>query len=113
MITREDLKRSKMRFTAHLDGSDYFQNHFRNDAYPRLTCVVTSPRRRGSKVGFSKRFFVDDVEASRCSDLLDRLNDEKLTVVAGAGDAGMSNLRNPTTPSAGGDLPGPTWRPLT
>lgn len=86
MITRADLKQSKMAFTAHVDGRDFFQNHYRNDTWPRLACIVTSPRRRGSKVEFSKRFFVDGVEVFRCSDLLERLNAPALRVV-GEGEA--------------------------
>jgi hypothetical protein len=81
VITRDDLKASKMHFTMHVDFRDSFQNHYRNDAYPRLTCIVTSPRRQHSKVAFSKRFFVDGVEVTGCRELLTRLNAERLTVV--------------------------------
>jgi hypothetical protein len=86
MITREDLTQSKMVFTAHVDGTDYIQNHFRNNRWPRFGAIVTSPRGRKSKVVFSKRFFVDGVEVFRCSDLLERLNAPQLAVV-GKGEA--------------------------
>ena len=80
MITRADLAATKMRFTMHADFSDCFQNHYHNDAHPRFTCIVTSPRRRNSKVIFSKRFVVDGVEVFRCSELLERLNAPRLAL---------------------------------
>lgn len=83
MITREELKASKFVFTAHLDGRDYFQNHFANNRWPRFTCIVTSPRSGKSKVEYSKRFYVDGVEVFRCGDLLARLNAPRLTSIEG------------------------------
>jgi hypothetical protein len=74
MITRDELKRTTIRFTLHADLRDSFQNHYTNDAFPRLTCIVTSPRNARSKVVFSKRFYVDGVEVFGCRELLDRLN---------------------------------------
>ncbi|WKA31571.1 hypothetical protein [Bradyrhizobium roseum] len=84
MITREDLKNSKMHFTMHLDLSDSYQDHYRNDAYPRLTCFVAMPRRRGSKVEPAKRFFVDGIEVFGCRELLALLNAPALSVVGGS-----------------------------
>jgi hypothetical protein len=81
MITRDDLKQSKMLMRLHADGRDHFENHYANDRWPRLTCIVTHPRRRNSKVEFSKRFYVDGVEVTSCSELLARLNAPRLTVV--------------------------------
>jgi hypothetical protein len=83
MITREDLAQSQMLHSLHLDGSDYCQNHYTNNRWPRLTCIATYPRRRGSKIAFTKRFYVDGVEVSRCSELLERLNAPRLAVVDG------------------------------
>lgn len=80
-ITRADLKNSTMSFVYHVDFSDFFENHFRNDVYPRLTCVVAGPRRHRSKVMPSKRFFVDGVEVFGCRELLERLNTPQLAVV--------------------------------
>lgn len=82
-ITRDDLKQSTMRFRFHVDGNDYFQNHYTNFRWPRLTCVVTHPRRRKSKVAFSRRFFVDGFEVTKCSELLARLNAPALALVEG------------------------------
>lgn len=82
MITRDQLKRTTMRFSMHADFSDSFQNHYVNDAHPRLTCIVTSPRRRNSKAVFSKRFYVDGVEVFGCRELLERLNTPRLALVS-------------------------------
>jgi hypothetical protein len=83
MITRDDLKQSKMLFRAHLDARDHFENHYANNRWPRLTCVVTNPRRRNSKVVFSKRFYVDGVEVTGCRELLARLNAPQLVAIEG------------------------------
>jgi hypothetical protein len=74
MITRNDLTNTTMRFVRHVDGSGFFQNHYANDAYPRLTCIVEHPRGRRSKITASKRFFVDGVEVFGCRELLERMN---------------------------------------
>lgn len=83
MITRNDLKQTTMRFSAHMDARDFFQNHYVNDVHPRLTCIVTSPRNARSKVAFAKRFYVDGVEVFGCLELLERLNAPRLAVVGG------------------------------
>lgn len=82
-ITRADLVASKMVFVCHVDGSDFYQNHYCNTTYPRLTCTITGPRRRRSKVQPGKQFFVDGVQVATCTDLLARLNKPKLAVVGG------------------------------
>lgn len=74
MITRKDLKLSKMRLAFHLDGSDYCANHYANVTWPKLTCIVTHPRRRKSRVVYSKRFYFDGREVSGCRELLDLMN---------------------------------------
>lgn len=76
MITLEDLKSTRMHFTMHVDLSDSYQDHYRNDAYPRLTCFIAMPRRRGPGFRPTKRFFVDTIEVFGCRELLSRLNDE-------------------------------------
>jgi hypothetical protein len=83
MITREDLKQTKMQFAMHLDGSGFFQNHYVNTRWPRLTCIVTNPRGRNSKAVFSKRFYVDGVEVTGCRELLERLNAQQLVAIDG------------------------------
>jgi RAB protein geranylgeranyltransferase component A len=74
MITRADLAATKMRFIAHIDGSDFYQNHFANVTYPKLVCIVTRPRRRNSKTVCSKRFFFDGQEVFGCHELLELIN---------------------------------------
>ncbi|MCK1402068.1 hypothetical protein IVB45_17300 [Bradyrhizobium sp. 4] len=82
-ITREDLVASKLVFVCHVDGSDFYANHYRNETYPRLTGTVSGPRRRRSKVEPGKSFFVDGVRVTSCSELLERLNKPQLAVVGG------------------------------
>lgn len=84
-ITRDDLVASKMAFVCHVDGSDFYADHYRNTTYPRLTCTITGPRRRRSKVQRGKAFFVDGVRVATCTELLERLNRPQLAVVGGAG----------------------------
>jgi hypothetical protein len=74
MITRNNLTNTTMRMFMHVDGRDFFQNHYANDAYPRLSCIVEQPRGRRSKIITSKRFFVDGIEVFGCRELLERLN---------------------------------------
>lgn len=81
-ITRDDLVASKMIFVCHVDGSDFYADHYRNTIYPRLTCTITGPRRRRSKIQPGKRFFVDGVEVATCTELLERLNEPRLAVVS-------------------------------
>lgn len=83
-ITRADLVASKMIFVCHVDGSDFYADHYRNTTYPRLTCTVTGPRRRRSKVQPGKCFFVDGVQVTGCAELLERLNKPQLVVVGGS-----------------------------
>lgn len=83
-ITRADLEASKMEFVCHVDGSDYYANHFRNTTYPRLTCTVTGPRRRRSKIPPGKSFFVDGVRVTTCTELLEQLNKPQLALVGGS-----------------------------
>lgn len=87
-ITREDLVATTMIFVCHVDGSDFYANHFRNATYPRLTATVTGPRRRRSKVRPGKRFFVDGVQVTTCTELLERLNQPQLAGVGGSERAG-------------------------
>lgn len=74
-ITREDLQNERRwQNTCHIDFAQSFQNWYRHATWPRLTCVVSHPRGRRSKIKFAKRFFVDGVEVFTCSGLLERLN---------------------------------------
>lgn len=83
-ITREQLAASNFKFVCHVDGSDYYQNHYVNETWPRLTATVTGPRRRRSKVRQGKAFFVDGIQVTTCSELLERLNKPMLAVVGGS-----------------------------
>ena len=84
MITRSDLEKSRRwKFVCHVDGSDHFQNHYANETYPRLTCVVTRARRRRSKIQPSKHFYVDGTQVFGCRELLEKLNSPRLQVVGG------------------------------
>jgi hypothetical protein len=82
-ITREDLQRERQwRHTSHIDFAQSFQNWYRHVTWPRLTCVVSHPRGRRSKIKFSKRFFVDGIEVMTCTELLEALNKPQLAIVA-------------------------------
>jgi hypothetical protein len=75
-ITRDDLKKAKTRGTLHLDGADYYQNHYQCVEYPRLAIVITGPRGRKSKVVGARTFYVDGFECPDLDAVLTLLNAE-------------------------------------
>lgn len=85
MITRDDLRRCTTRFSLHLDGQGFFENHLYVVEHPRLTIVQRGPRGRRSGETFTKTFFVDGIRCDGLDDILARLNANPALSAIGGG----------------------------
>jgi len=78
-ITREHLKQWKARSIMHLDGDDFYSNHYQCNEEPRLTYVDSGPRKPYGRKATSKRkherkWFVDNIECQDVDAVLTMLN---------------------------------------
>ena len=76
-ITRDDLKKWKARAILHLDGEDFYSNHYVCNENPRLTYVDTGPAGRTNSKNKRKnerKFFVDSIECPNLDAVLTMLN---------------------------------------
>jgi hypothetical protein len=76
-ITRDDLKKWKVRGTLFLDSEDSYSNHYVFDEEPRLTYVDSGPAGQTNskiKIKHERKFFVDGIHCPDIDAVLTILN---------------------------------------